>query len=112
MDFPLDQVGELKQLFPGVQRCDEGGYAYFLLPGLSLPGGCTPGHADILLCPMPRDGYPSRLFFAQVVQSPVSRNWNNTSRILERNWHAFSWIIDQPGLRLAQLVAAHLEALR
>jgi hypothetical protein len=112
MDVPAEQIEELKQLFPGVQRCDEGGYAYFLLPDLPLPAGCTPSKIDVLLCPMQRDGYPSRLFFAQKVQSPVSQNWNTACRILERNWQAFSWIVDQPGLRLAQMVAAHLEALQ
>lgn len=112
MTFPDDQVEELKLLSPGAERCEEGGKTYLYLPGLSLPDGCAPARIDALLCPTERDGYSSRLFFAVRVQSPASRNWNaNGVRILERNWEAFSWKVP-PGLRLAQMVGAHLRGLR
>jgi hypothetical protein len=112
MEFPSDQIEELKTLFPDVQRSDEGGSAYFLLPSLQLPPGCVPEKVDALLCPMTRDGYPSRLFFSVQISAPVQRNWNaNGVRILERNWHAFSWTI-AANQRLAQMVGAHLKGLR
>lgn len=112
MSFPDDQVGELKRLSPLVQQCDEGGRAYLLLPGLCLPEGCSPATADALFCPTERDGYPSRLFFAERVASGTPLNWNaNGVRIAERNWYAFSWKVSS-GLRLAQMVAAHLRALQ
>ena len=39
MDFPRDQLEELKRLYPGVQRCDESGFTFFLLPDVALPDG-------------------------------------------------------------------------
>jgi hypothetical protein len=112
MSFPEDQVAELKQLCPDVSEYQEAGCTYLLLPGLILPDGCSPERTVALLCPTARDGYPSRLFLADKVQSKVERNWNATGVcIADRNWHAFSWKAN-PNLRLAQMVAAHLEALR
>ena len=40
-----------------------------------------------------------------------ARMRENGVRIAERNWHAYSWKTS-PNLRLAQMVAAHLRALR
>lgn len=112
MTFPDDQVKELVRLFPGAAAGSEAGVFYFLLPSVALPAGSTPHSMDLLLCPAGRDGYPSRLFFCERVQCPKGLNWNATGvRILERNWHAFSWRVNRGGLRLAQLVSAHLGAL-
>lgn len=112
MSYPADEIAELKELCPEVRLCDEGGITYFLLPQLHLPTGCTPAQIDALLCPTPRDGYTSRLFFAQQVASPRGRNWNFNQRILEHNWHAISWQIPAGCLRLAQMVMIHLGAFR
>lgn len=114
MNFPADQVDELKTLYPAVQRGEEGGYTYFLIPQIPMPANCSPASVDVLLCPTPRDGYPSRLFFAQQVLCPKALNWNvRGMRILERLWCTFSWRIPEaPNLRLAQLLRTHLEALR
>ncbi len=115
MDFPRDQLEELKRLYPGVQLCDEGGFSFFLLPDVALPEGCVPSRADLLLCPMFRDGYPSRLFIAERISTSANLNWNGTCRILDHNWHAFSWMADQDDqnhLRLAQRVALHMRGLR
>jgi hypothetical protein len=110
--FPEDQVGELKQFCPDLQECEEGGCAYVLLRGLNLPEGCSPAVVDALLCPTPRDGYQFRLYFAMRVESGVQLNWNaNGVRILERNWHAFSWTVN-PEPRLMQMVAAYLMHLK
>jgi len=112
MTFPEDQVTELKQLCPNVQQCEEGACTYLLLPGLNLPEGCNPSRVDALLCPTPRDGYASRLFFAQQVQHRANLNWNaNRVRILERNWDAFSWkVAAEP--RLLNMVAAQMRAFQ
>lgn len=118
MPFPTDQVEELKLMAVSVSMCDEGGVSFFLLTGVKLPDGCVPTSIDLLLCPTPRDGYNSRLFFAQQVQPPVKPgrdplNWNvNGVRIAERTWHAFSWRTSPSSLRLAQMVAIHLKALQ
>ena len=111
MSLPDDQVEELKTLFGGIQAAKEGGITYVLVPAATLPQGCTPLVVDLLLCPAERDGYPSRLYFSQQVTSPTPRNWNGQTRVLERNWFAYSWKVD-PGIRLAQMVQAHLQALR
>jgi len=114
MTFTDDEIAELKELFPGIAKYEEGGLTYFLLPGMQLPTGCQPTVADALFCPMNRgDGYPSRLFFSSRVKSPVERNWNGQDvRIVERNWFAYSWKIGDSKLRLAQMVSAHLRALQ
>ena len=107
MSLPDDQIRELARLFPGVQQAVEGGVTFFQIPQLNLPAGCTPERVDALLCPRPRDGYPSRLFLAEQVRS---RSWS-TARILERNWYMVSWRTRE-GLRLAQMVLAHLDAFK
>jgi len=113
MKFSQDEILELSALcFGGVVYFEERGIIFFVLPNLPVPPGCTPESVDALLCPTERDGYPSRLFFSERVTSRVARNWNALSiRIGERLWHAFSWKIPL-GLRPAQMIAAHLEALR
>ena len=112
MSLPTDQIEELKILFGAVKTCEEGGIVYFLISSLSLPSGCSPEKTDALLCPTLRDGYASRLYFAERIHSPTQRNWNaNGVRILERNWHAFSWKIPE-NMRFAQMVGAHLRGLR
>src|SRR5690348_10512715 len=112
MQIPEEQVQELAAVFRGVLRCEEGGFTFFLIPKLTLPAGSTPAEVDVLLCPMERDGYVSRLFFAERVSSSKGTlNWNSSLRILERNWQAFSWRT-RSALRLVQMVAEHLRALR
>jgi hypothetical protein len=114
--FPPDQLAELLELSPQLREFEEGGFTYFFLPALHLPEGCEPAKVDALLCPMPRDGYSSRLYFAVQVR-PAGRenhsalNWNGSVRILEKNWHAHSWRTP-PDLRPIQMVAVHLKALR
>lgn len=111
MSLPDDQVSELKQLFSSIQAAKEGGITYVLIPGAKLPPGCAPEVVDLLLCPAERDGYPSRLYFAQQIASSKNLNWNGNTRVLERNWFAYSWKVT-PGIRLAQMVQAHLQAFR
>jgi hypothetical protein len=107
-----DQVDELKLLYGEIAQAEEGGLVYLLIKTLVLPPGCTPATSDALLCPMPRDGYDSRLYFASQIQSPTPRNWNGQVRILDRNWFAYSWKLNAAGLRLAQMVQMHVQALR
>lgn len=116
MPFPIDQIEELKLIAPNIAECDECGVSFILLPSYRLPDGCTPCIVDLLLCPAPRDGYQSRLFFAERVlpSEKLGRpalNWNGSVRIAERNWQAFSWRTPT-GLRIAQMLAIHLKALQ
>lgn len=112
MNFPNDQIEELKLLCPDLAQATEGGTEFIRLAGLQLPPGCKPGAVDALLCPTKQGGYDSRLYFSAMVETPAQRNWNaNSVQILGRNWFAISWRT-KPGLRLAQMVATHLKALR
>lgn len=113
MNFPDDQIAELKLLFPSVSLAEENGHTYFFFEKMRLPSGCDPAITDGLLCATPRDGYPSRLFFHDKITSRSALNWNSLGvRILERNWNAYSWKINRDGLRLAQMMTEHLGALR
>ncbi len=110
--YPQDQIDELKGVCSGLTLIEEAGIQYLLIPNLVLPKGWDPARLDVLLCPTARDGYPSRLFFAQRISGPRPLNWNaNGVRIGEKNWHAFSYRIGASAQRLAQMVACHLTAL-
>lgn len=64
-----------------------------------------------MLCMGERDGYPTRLFFAEriVPAKPYALNWKaQTDRILERNWHVFSWKVPQ-GLSPVDTLHEHLK---
>lgn len=111
MNFPENQIEELKKIAPLLSTAQEGGYNFFLINDLSLPEGCEPIVSDILLCPTPRDGYESRIFYASKITGCPARNWNTQIRVLERNWYAFSWRV-KCNLRLAEILLVHLNALR
>jgi hypothetical protein len=111
MLYPQDQIDELKRIAPDLAVAGEGGISYILIRQLQLPEGCIPAVCDVLLCPQPRDGYESRLFFPQVITGIPGRNWNGSLRAVERNWQAMSWRV--PGsLRLRETLLIHLNALK
>jgi hypothetical protein len=110
MAHPEEQVRELVSLFPGVQQAVEGQVVFYLVPTLRLPEGCAPAEVDVLLCPSERDGYPHRLYFSAPVQGGIAINWS-AHFILGGQWHAASWRT-RDGLRLAQMLSAHLDAVR
>jgi len=111
MKFSEEEIVELKAIIPSVSYANEGGYDYLLLENLVLPDGCQPGVVDVLLCPNPREGYQSRLFFASKIAGGPLRNWNGNIRALGRNWYAVSWAT-KPGLKLVEMLSIHLKALR
>lgn len=107
-----EELETLKLISPDAMAAEEAGAVVFMLPQLKLPPGCTPDQVDVLLCPTGRDGYPSRLYFAQQVTSPTQRNWNGQWFVLEKNWFAFSWKVAAENLSLVQTLQEHLEALK
>ena len=111
MDFPEDQIDELKRIAPSISLAVEGGYTFIYIEQLKLPDGCKPEAVDVLLCPMPKDGYMSRLFFSEQITGCPTRNWNGNLRALNRNWHAISWRVND-GYRLLEMLLIHLKALR
>lgn len=109
VDYPQEQIGELKRYCATLRAFLESGITFFLLEKIRLPVGCTPSVCDALLCPVSRDGYPSRLYLSELINGPYTRNWNKTdARIGERNWVAFSWMVNLSEPTLAQLLLAHL----
>ncbi len=109
MDYPQEQIDELRRYCSKLLALPEGEVTYLFLGGLRLPAGCTPSVCDALLCPVPKDNYPSRLYFSVLIKGPYTRNWNvSNARIGERNWVAFSWRVDLAEPTLSQLLVAHL----
>jgi hypothetical protein len=103
---------ELDQLCGGAKEYAEFGLNYILLLQLRLPSGCSPATLDALLCLSPRDGYPTRLYFAQQVSNKNGLNWNASNvAILQRSWFAYSWnyVASQ---RPLEVLAQHLKALQ
>lgn len=111
MEYPKDQIEELKQIAPSLRIAEEGGNSFILMEQLKLPAHCTPSVADALLCPHPHSGYDSRLFFSVVPAGIPGRTWNGQIRVLDRTWYAASWRCAN-GLRLAELLMVHLKVLR
>lgn len=110
MDFPKDQIDELRQFCPDLSVASEGGREYILLQNLKLPEGCKPKFVDALLYPFPEGSYFSKLYFAEkVLKEGSAPNWHVQVRVLERNWVAFSWL-SHPSLRLIQMIDIHFDA--
>ena len=108
-----NQIDELKGLCTELLAADEGGTGFLLLRDAILPPACVPAKLDLLLCPAQRDGYESRLFFAEKPSCTKALNWSGPVRILDRNWWVYSWKIPNGcRLRLAQMVSTHLAAMR
>jgi hypothetical protein len=111
--FTDENIAGLKKVTPLISKADEGGYTYIKIEDLILPPGCKPTKTNALLCVTPRDGYNSRLFFAEKVSGSVadSRNWNGKIRVLGENWEAMSWNVPIE-TDFASLLLIHLRALR
>ena len=108
----VEQEQELKRYCDEVHFGEEAGVKYYLLENLRLPSKCLPASCDALLCPTAHpSGYPSRLFFAQPISGPFSRNWNFNGRILASNWVAFSFTVTAAGLSLVEILKRHLTGL-
>lgn len=111
-NLPKDQVEELREIHPDLDAAEEAGATYILLRDLKLPEGCAPTHSDALLCPDGHLGYEARLLFAERISTKRPLNWHFSTTLLGRNWQAFSWRLGTNSLRLAQMVAILLDAMR
>jgi hypothetical protein len=111
MLYPEEDIEKLKtELLSEIRQFEESGYTYIYIRGLKMPPGCTPSQTDALLCPQSREGYTSRLFFMEIIQSPKSLNWNGQEFILGQQWHAFSYNNIQ-NMPLLDMVMNHLRGL-
>jgi len=111
MDFPQDQIDELKKIAPQISISEEGGYTYIMIENLKLPEGCKPSEVNALLCPALKDGYQSSMFFAQKIDCSAQKDWKRNIRVLGTNWYALSWQT-LSGLRLAEMLMIHLKPFR
>ncbi len=109
--YPEEQLEALKKYCSKLSAFAEGGVTFLYLENLRLPQGCIPGVCDALLCPVNRDGYPSRLFFSAEAASLRSQKWNMAdAHIGGKNWWAFSWRHTLTNPTLVQLLVEHLTA--
>ena len=108
-----ENLGELQKIFGGAKVMQEGGIDYVFLPELEIITSQATYRLDVLLCPTQHpSGYMTRMFLAEPLHgSGQSNNWTE-HRILERNWHSWSWQNVPATQALAQILAAHLRALR
>lgn len=110
--FAPSEIAALKTLYPTVSLGEEGGCSYLLIEKIKLPRGAEPNLVDGLLCPTPRDGYPSRLFISsKIVHAGKGQNWNpqHSTVLLGRSWWCVSWKVREKQT-LIQLVLDHLGA--
>jgi hypothetical protein len=108
-----EDIARLKRTCDRLSTASEAGCVYYLLEGLQLPQGCSPSKLDALLCIGARDGYQTRLYLSERVETAakIKLNWNaNGVRIMERNWCAFSWNVPA-ALGPASVLDEHLKAL-
>ncbi len=109
--FPADQIAELKCLGE-VFLIQEGAQAMLLIKGAQLPAGCSPEKCDLLLCPGPREGYATRLYFAERVVGRKQPSWCAPVFVAARNWQVYSHQGVPSTLRLAEIYASHMRALK
>lgn len=105
-----EHLQELSGLCGEVRELSEGGKVYIYLPRLILPKGCVPHEVEGLLCIQEHSGYATRLFLSRAVAGRGA-NWS-MHRIVDRNWHTWSWNNVSAQLRPAAILAEHLRALR
>jgi hypothetical protein len=105
-----DPLGELRSICAGARMLMEAGHHYIDLPGLTFLSNGSVIRRDGLLSIEPHSGYTTRLFLS----TPVPGKGNNWSvhTIVGRTWHTWSWNNVPANLRLAEILAEHLRALR
>lgn len=108
-----EHLDNLQKICRGAMVMGEAGIDYVFLPELGVITSLATHKLDALLCPSQHpSGYMTRLFLAEPLPgSGQSNNWTQ-HRILERNWHSWSWQNVPAAQAPAQILAAHLRALR
>jgi hypothetical protein len=111
---------DLEQLLgfaKAIEAYEEGGQEYILLRDATLPAGCNPPRADLLLrTTAAGDGYGSKLFFPPHVKGTLSTRfgagWQETVSIIGRTWTWYSWKVPaEPSMWISQRLLAHLRPL-
>lgn len=110
MSIDQKQLAEIAALVPAARVMPDAGIDYIFLPGLKVAVGQDERLLDALLCPSQHGGYTTRLFLAEPI-AQRGQNWT-THNILSRSWHTWSWNNVPANLSPAQILSAHLGALR
>jgi hypothetical protein len=111
------QVAFIQHICPRARQVAEAGQEMVLLPGLKVSLGSEIRVMDGLLCPFSHSNYSTRLFLSESLHAerpmigPHAANWS-THILLGQAWHTWSWNNVPAHLPLAQMLVAHLEALR
>lgn len=108
--FAEDQMEELRQICSGAVPMADGTLRLVHLPNLQVPTGGNVKVLEGLLCPTNHSGYETRLFLSEGRFGRVN-NWTS-HQILGKTWHTWSWQGVSASLRLAEILALHLKALR
>lgn len=115
MDYPQNEIDELKKYCSELSHFTEAGHLYFRMKGVRLPAGCLPEVVEVLYRPKDdgvSDGYPNKLYFPQEIKSSCQLNWHvQNLQINRQSWFSFSWKIDKPNATLAEGLLEHLKPL-
>lgn len=109
-----ESLALLQRSFPDAVVMKEGGQEFVFIPKLPVVTNRSTDvtEVDALLCPSAHSSYTTRLFLEKpFVGAGQSNNWS-IHRILERQWHTWSWNNVPPGNALLQILASHLNALK
>ena len=111
MELPVDEIEEGRAALGNALAFTEGASSLLLVKDIR-PFPEKTDSCDVILIPEPNGGYPSRLFFSEKLNGPISRNWNGERQFFERTWFAFSWSgVEVSGRRLITLIQQHLRGL-
>jgi hypothetical protein len=102
--YSNESFEELKKNFPDAFEYEEG-YEYISIPELKLSETIN---VSALLCPQPREGYNSRLFFSKKFPLTEEKPWTEFY-INDKLWYAYSWKTPT-GLSLIQMIGNHIKA--
>jgi hypothetical protein len=105
-----DQFEEIEAICAGTKTLTDGPLHLIHFPALSIPTQGRVERMEALLCLTGHEGYSTRLFLERLLTIP-SRNWKRVS-LVGREWHTWSWNNVPGDLRIAQILAEHLRALR
>jgi hypothetical protein len=110
MSIDASQLDELVAKLPGTRILSEAGTTYVFIPNLKLLSGGSEYVVEALLCPTASSGYATRLFLSISIPGRGA-NWTQ-HHICGRTWHTWSWQGIPDSLSLAQILTAHLRALK
>lgn len=105
------QLVSLRNLSPQAELMTEGGQVAAYLPSVQFEAKGAKVTRNLLLWPGPKDGYLTRLFLSEQVQSTEGRAWTSFS-LCGGTWWAVSWQGVAANLPWLAILANHLRAFK